>query len=284
MSLRYWVLHNYYVCVEQATSSGHRMISRRITIINFRHLSSTNDASYVKYLYPHSTNLEDVRNEWEKVKFSYEILSDAQMRKNYDRNSSVAEVLNDPGAAVGRAVVGGAMSGLGLVLGGAWKIGEMAAKTIYETAVVVVANEGSIINKSSEVGFRKVGLSKSPDMIGERIDGNINLSNPQPSTMPMSFDVNTDQASSDVETSVMLSNSRRDSSNISVLGSQINPSKLSSEELSCAVETASYSVIQTREGLDGGRDANAINLLTVNNAGIPNKKRTPRKGTKGFGK
>lgn len=82
-----------------------------------------------------STNLADVRDEWERVKLSYEILSDPKTRKNYDRNSSVAEVLKDPGGAVGRAVVGGAMSGIGLVLGGAWKLGEMATKKVYETAV-----------------------------------------------------------------------------------------------------------------------------------------------------
>jgi hypothetical protein len=82
-----------------------------------------------------STSLADVRDEWERVKLSYEILSDPKTRKNYDRNSSVAEVLKDPGGAVGRAVVGGAMSGIGLVLGGAWKLGEMATKKVYETAV-----------------------------------------------------------------------------------------------------------------------------------------------------
>jgi len=74
-----------------------------------------------------------VREEWERVKFSYEILSDPKSRKNYDRNSSVAEVLEDPGAAVGRAVVGGAMGGIGMVLGGAWKLGEIATKKVYES-------------------------------------------------------------------------------------------------------------------------------------------------------
>ena len=57
------------------------------------------------------------------------------MRKSYDRNSSVASVLEDPGKAVGRAVVGGAMSGIGMVFGGAWKIGEIATKKAYEVAV-----------------------------------------------------------------------------------------------------------------------------------------------------
>lgn len=74
------------------------------------------------------TNLDEVRDEWERVKFSYEILSDPKTRKNYDRNSSVAEILEDPAAAAGRAVVGGAMNGVGMVLGGVWKLGEMALK------------------------------------------------------------------------------------------------------------------------------------------------------------
>ena len=82
-----------------------------------------------------SENLDDVREEWERVKFSYEILRDPKARKSYDRNSSVAEVLEDPGGAMGRAVVGGALGGMGMVLGGAWKLGEMATKAVYETAV-----------------------------------------------------------------------------------------------------------------------------------------------------
>ena len=82
-----------------------------------------------------SQNLEDVREEWERVKLSYEILYDPKMRKNYDRNSSAAKVLDDPAAAVGRAVVGGAMNGIGLVLGGAWKLGEIATRKVYESAV-----------------------------------------------------------------------------------------------------------------------------------------------------
>lgn len=56
-----------------------------------------------------SANLEEVREEWEKVKLSYEILQDRKTRMKYDRNSVVA----DPGAAVGRAVgsaVGGVLS------------------------------------------------------------------------------------------------------------------------------------------------------------------------------
>lgn len=61
---------------------------------------------------PGSCNdLDDVRDEWERIKLSYEILSDPKMRKRYDRHSS----LNDPGAAFGRAAldtVGWGMAGL----------------------------------------------------------------------------------------------------------------------------------------------------------------------------
>ena len=77
-----------------------------------------------------SVTLDDVREEWERVKFSYEILSDPKTRKKYDRNSSAAEELENPGGAVGRAVASGAMNGVGFVLGGAWKLGESVVKAI----------------------------------------------------------------------------------------------------------------------------------------------------------
>mmetsp|Transcript_13152 Transcript_13152/g.26733 ORF Transcript_13152/g.26733 Transcript_13152/m.26733 type:complete len:360 (-) Transcript_13152:2224-3303(-) len=79
-------------------------------------------------------NLDEVREEWEKVKFSYEILSDPKARKSYDRNSSVAEVLEDPGAAVGRAVVGGAFTAVGAGFGAMWKVGELAVKGVASVA------------------------------------------------------------------------------------------------------------------------------------------------------
>lgn len=80
------------------------------------------------------SNLEDVRNEWEKVKFSYEILSDPKSRKSYDRNSSVAEVLEDPTRAVGRAVVGGVFTAAGMGFGAVLKVGEMAVKGVASVA------------------------------------------------------------------------------------------------------------------------------------------------------
>jgi hypothetical protein len=75
-------------------------------------------------------NLDEVREEWEKVKLSYEILSDPKARKSYDRNSSVAEVLEDPTGAVGRAVVSGAFTAVGMGFGAMWKVGELAVKAV----------------------------------------------------------------------------------------------------------------------------------------------------------
>ncbi len=80
------------------------------------------------------SNIDEVREEWEKVKFSYEILSDPKARKSYDRNSSVAEVLEDPGGAVGRAVVGGAVTAVGMGFGAMWKVGELAVKGVTSVA------------------------------------------------------------------------------------------------------------------------------------------------------
>jgi len=57
-------------------------------------------------------NMEDVRDEWERIKLAYEILSDRKRRAKYDRH----EALSDPGAALGRAVfyaVGSGVAGMG---------------------------------------------------------------------------------------------------------------------------------------------------------------------------
>jgi len=71
-------------------------------------------------------NMDDVAYEWERVKLSYEILSNQKLRVRYDRNSAMA----DPGAAVSRAVGGAAMNFVGWGLSGVgkgmMKVGEMA--------------------------------------------------------------------------------------------------------------------------------------------------------------
>jgi DnaJ-class molecular chaperone len=79
-----------------------------------------------------SNNLDDVRDQWERIKLAYEILSDNRMRKRYDRH----EVIADPGAAVKRAALdatGNAIKGVGVGLFGAGKgLFELGAKAVKE--------------------------------------------------------------------------------------------------------------------------------------------------------
>lgn len=73
------------------------------------------DTQRYKDMLPGScNNLDDVRDEWERIKLSYEILRDPRTRKRYDRH----EVLADPGAAVGRAVADAALGAVGKGLAG----------------------------------------------------------------------------------------------------------------------------------------------------------------------
>lgn len=60
----------------------------------------------------HSNDLDDVREEWERIKLSYEILSDKKTRQRYDRHAMIA----DPQGAMSRAAinaVGKGITGLG---------------------------------------------------------------------------------------------------------------------------------------------------------------------------
>uniref|UniRef100_A0A7S0FJN7 J domain-containing protein n=1 Tax=Minutocellus polymorphus TaxID=265543 RepID=A0A7S0FJN7_9STRA len=67
-------------------------------------------------------NMDDVREEWERIKLSYEILTDKKLRVRYDRNSALA----DPAAAVGRAALGTIGWGLSGVGKGLIEVGKMA--------------------------------------------------------------------------------------------------------------------------------------------------------------
>ena len=55
-----------------------------------------------------SNNPDDVKDEWERIQLSYNILSEHKTRIKYDRH----EMIDDPGAAVQRAVFGAAATGL----------------------------------------------------------------------------------------------------------------------------------------------------------------------------
>jgi len=73
-----------------------------------------------------SNNLEEVTQEYERIKLSYEILSDRKRRLRYDRNIAIA----DPAAAMSRAAmnfVGWGLIGVGK---GVLKLGELAINQV----------------------------------------------------------------------------------------------------------------------------------------------------------
>ena len=67
-----------------------------------------------------------MREEWERIKLSYEILSDQKTRRRYDRHAMIA----DPKAAMSRAAMdamGKGVSGLGQ---GLFNMGAFAVKQL----------------------------------------------------------------------------------------------------------------------------------------------------------
>jgi DnaJ-class molecular chaperone len=75
-------------------------------------------------------NVDEVRDQWERIKLSYEILSNAKTRKNYDRR----EALADPAAAVHRAAVNAAVNGLTGMGKSLFHVGSLAVNSIASVA------------------------------------------------------------------------------------------------------------------------------------------------------
>mmetsp|Transcript_5519 Transcript_5519/g.10508 ORF Transcript_5519/g.10508 Transcript_5519/m.10508 type:complete len:327 (-) Transcript_5519:204-1184(-) len=74
-------------------------------------------------------NLEEVRDEWERIKLAYEILSDRKMRIKYDRHSA----LNDPASAFGRLAVDTLGWGASNLVKGMIGLGDLAAKSAKDS-------------------------------------------------------------------------------------------------------------------------------------------------------
>jgi DnaJ-class molecular chaperone len=83
----------------------------------------------------HSNNQDEVRDQWERCKLAYEILSDNRIRKKYDRH----EVIADPSSAFKRAAMdatGNAIKGVGT---GMFNVG----KGLFELGAKAVADRNS---------------------------------------------------------------------------------------------------------------------------------------------
>jgi DnaJ-class molecular chaperone len=111
----------------QEVKQAYRDLSRRYHPDGARH----------RDLLPGScNNLDDVRDHWERIKLSYEILSDSKMRKRFDRH----EALADPGKAMQRAALGAVGSGIKGVGAGFFKMGSFAVMQLVrdkDTANIV---------------------------------------------------------------------------------------------------------------------------------------------------
>ena len=71
-------------------------------------------------------NLDDVRDQWERIKLSYEILSNPKTRRRYDRHAA----LSDPNAAIQRVVMDAALNGITNVGKGLFGIGSLAVQAM----------------------------------------------------------------------------------------------------------------------------------------------------------
>lgn len=84
-------------------------------------------------LYQLSNNLDDVRDQWERIKLAYEILKDKRMRKRYDRH----EAISDPKAALKRAATDAAGNAAKEVGKGIFNVGKglfnMGAKAVSDS-------------------------------------------------------------------------------------------------------------------------------------------------------
>ena len=70
--------------------------------------------------------MDEVRDEWEKIKLSYEILSNKRIRRRYDRHEMIA----DPGAAMGRAAMNAMGKGITNVGKGLFDFGAFAVQSV----------------------------------------------------------------------------------------------------------------------------------------------------------
>mmetsp|Transcript_15443 Transcript_15443/g.21509 ORF Transcript_15443/g.21509 Transcript_15443/m.21509 type:complete len:222 (+) Transcript_15443:84-749(+) len=98
------------------------------------------DGARFREVLPGSCNdADDVREHWERIKLSYEILSDRKMRMKYDRHSTIA----DPGAAVGRAALNALGWGIAGVSKGLFKVGAGALDQMAQAGTDTSNNQAT---------------------------------------------------------------------------------------------------------------------------------------------
>lgn len=121
-----------------AIKRSYRDLSRRYHPDGVRH----------KDILPGScNNLEDVREHWERIKLSYEILSDRKRRTRYDRHTAIA----DPGAALQRAAVNAAWNGAVEVGKGLFRVGAFAVQQVAKAGTAAKQENNYQVQHRNEV-------------------------------------------------------------------------------------------------------------------------------------
>jgi len=116
-----------------------RSASRTEIRESYRKLSKKYHPDAVRYrtIMPGNCDtLDEVRDQWERIKLSYEILSDKKLRLKYDRQSA----LYDPGKALSRAALDTAGWGFTTLAKGIFSIGKYAV---------------DVANTKNTIGFEK---------------------------------------------------------------------------------------------------------------------------------
>jgi len=90
-------------------------------------------------------NHDDVEDEWERIQISYNILSEKKTRMQYNRH----EVINDPVAAMQRAVLGAAAAGLFGIGKGVFHVGSKALDHVLVTAKEEIAEVQECLEEKS---------------------------------------------------------------------------------------------------------------------------------------
>lgn len=109
-------------------------------------------------------NVEEVRDHWERVKLSYEILSHPVSRKRYDRH----EMISDPGKAMQRAASQAALDAAFSVGKGVWVLGSSVIKGAAE-AVATSAKKGPTNDNDA-----KTSIQQNPEETNRYIDDDNN--------------------------------------------------------------------------------------------------------------
>ena len=96
------VVNPYHVLKVRRSASRQEIKRAYFALCRKYHPDSFRQKQQHTGIWPGScNNLQDVHDHWERVKVSYEILSDRTQRRRFDRSEAVA----DPGAALQRAAV-----------------------------------------------------------------------------------------------------------------------------------------------------------------------------------